>query len=82
MKVNIEFDFDNYESKKAMNRILKSTDMAIVLFEIQNNLYKKMYRKLENSEYHWTAFEAIDETFIELRRLMEDNDINTDNLID
>ena len=38
MKVIIEYNLDNPESKKAHLRVVKSTDMAIVLFEISNKI--------------------------------------------
>ena len=41
MKVIIEYNLDNPESKKAHLRVVKSTDMAIILFEILNNVKKK-----------------------------------------
>ena len=42
MKAKLEFDLDNPEEKKEHFRCIKSLDMACALFEIANNLRKKM----------------------------------------
>ena len=87
MKAILEFDLENFEDRKAHLRCVKSTEMAIILWEIQNNLRKKCIEKVgELIEYHpkmknpeqYGIMVVLDR----ITELLEDNDININNLID
>ena len=70
MRATLEFDLNDPDDVQAHLRCLKSLDMAIIFFEIVNNLH----RKLPNVG----AKDVIDR----ITELLEDNDININNLID
>ena len=46
MKTIIEYD-DSADDQMALKRVMKSMDMACVLFEIQKNMYKRVKFKLD-----------------------------------
>ena len=71
MKATLEFNLNDPEDVQAHLRCLKSLDMAIIFFEIVNNLHRKLP---ENADAN-TVIDRVNE-------LLEDNDININNLID
>ena len=71
MKAILEFNLNDPEDVQAHLRCLKSLDMAIILFEVANNLHRKLP---ENADAN-TVIDRVNE-------LLEDNDININNLID
>jgi len=77
MKAIIKFDLNNPEEQKAHLRCLLSTKMAIVLWEIDKNGYRKSERE-DNDEFNDGVFATISH----FRGLMEDNGININELID
>lgn len=63
--------FETLDDKEAL-RMIKSLDMALFIFELQNNLW----RKFKHSDYDYTPYqEAINE-------LLKEYNINIDVLID
>ena len=63
--------FETLDDKEAL-RMIKSFDMALFIFELQNNLW----RKFKHSDYDYTPYqEAINE-------LLKEYNINIDVLID
>lgn len=84
MKVIIEYNLDNPESKKAHLRVVKSTDMAIVLFEILNNVKKKVTNSssvLRNNQ-ELSHEQGVEDVMYEIRKLCEDYNLNIDELLD
>ena len=69
MRATLEFDLDDPEDVQAHLRCLKSLDMAIIFFEIVNNLHRKLP---ENADAN-TVLKRITE-------LLEYNDIDINNL--
>jgi len=77
MKATIKFDLNNPEEQKAHLRCLLSSKMAQVLWQINNNGYKKL--KGDDDEiYNIAILDAIEY----FRDLMEENGININELID
>ena len=81
MKATLEFDLDNPDDKEAHLRCVKSTDMAIVLFEITSNLKKKIERGFEAEPQERDEFDGVDEVFREIYKLLDSHSINIDDLI-
>ena len=81
-KATLEFDLDNREDIKAHLRCVKSTDMAIVLFEILNNLRKKVEFEVEYFEADSTPSDGVYAAFRRIRELCEENGIVIDDLIE
>jgi hypothetical protein len=82
MKAKLEFDLNDSEDKMSHMRCVKSTDMAIVLFELTHNLKKRLERRFESQQKELDEFDVIDETFMEIRNLLDSHGINISELID
>lgn len=82
MKAKLTFDLEDHDDKMAHMRCVKSLDMAIVLFEITRNLYKRVEHTFESEPQDRHEFDGMEEVFREIRVLMEENGINVDELID
>ena len=78
MKAKLIFDLDDIDDKMAHERCVKSTDMALVLWEIMTNSYRGLTNGYdEDDSYH----KGVDAVYEKLRELMEEHDINPHNLI-
>ena len=78
MKAKLIFDLDDIDDKMAHERCIKSTDMALVLWEIMTNSYRGLTNGYdEDDSYH----KGVDAVYEKLRELMEEHDINPHNLI-
>jgi len=76
MKAKLTFDLNDQDDRKAHLRCIKSTDMAIVLFEVQYNLVKTLYDDGDS-----TFNLGIEATITRIREYMEENGIVIDDLI-
>lgn len=77
MKAILNFDFDNVDDMQFHKRCIKSTDMAILLWDIKYNLTRKIISNLENN-----TEKCYEEAMIEeLNTLFEENNIIIDELI-
>jgi len=70
-KATLEFDMNDPDDLKAFKRAVKSTDMAVVLFEITHNLQRRCPDTKE-----------VDKVFKAINEYMELHNINLDELID
>ena len=78
MKAKLKFNLEFPDERKAHMRCVKSTDMAIVLFDILYNAKKKIHHENESEAF----LEGIDSTLNYIRELCEDRNINIDDLLD
>jgi hypothetical protein len=78
MKAKLKFNLEFPDERKAHMRCVKSTDMAIVLFDILYNAKKKIHHQNESEAF----VEGIDSTLNYIRELCEDRNINIDELLD
>ena len=74
MKAILEFNLDEYEDRKAHLRCIKSTDMALVLFEVIYNFRKR----IENE----SGVAKLDLFYDKLNSLLDEHNINIDELIE
>jgi hypothetical protein len=81
MKAVLKYDLESIDDELALNRALKSTDMALVLFEIQNNLKKKCEWELEVTEGDGNKYDGLDVAMKHIFNLFEEHSIDTNNLI-
>ena len=79
MKATIKFNLDDADDLISYKRTNKSLDMAIVLFEISNNLKRDIENKLDNKEYG--KYEAIDLVFEEISQLLHEHKIDLEEII-
>ena len=78
-KAILEYDLNEFDDKQAHLRAVKSTDMAIVLHDIQYNLHKRIEHQLEVGEY--TIMDVVEMYRSEIAGLFEENGIDLDDLI-
>ena len=78
MKATLKFNLEFPDEQKAHLRCVKSTDMAIVLFDILYNARKKIHHENESEAF----LEGINSTLAYVRELCEARNINIDELID
>jgi len=81
MKATLTFDLDDHEDQQAHLRCIKATKMAIVLFEIEYNLRKKIENRLDqvwDDHVHL----AVSMVFEEIEQLLDENDLNIDTMIE
>ena len=78
MKAKLKFNLEFPDERRAHMRCVKSTDMAIVLFDILYNARKKIHHENESEAF----VEGIDSTLNYIRELCEDRNINIDELLD
>lgn len=81
-KAIIEFNLADSDDLMEFNRVTKSTDMALCLWEITYNLRKEITRMIENNPNASDSdFELLDTIFNKIFERIEDNGINIDDLI-
>lgn len=81
MKADLHFDLSEVDDELALNRSLKATDMALVLFEIQYNLRKKCEWELESLEADSDKWDGLEVVFRKLMELFDEHNINLNDLI-
>jgi hypothetical protein len=81
MKATLEFDLDEIDDRMAHLRCVKSTDMAIVLWEIVTNLEKRVQYEVESFEADSDPSDGVYAAFRRIRELMDERGINVDDLI-
>lgn len=82
MKAILEFDLNDHDDRRAHLRCVKSTDMAIVLFEILNNLRNKVEFEVGSFEADSDPLDGVYATFRRIHELCEETGIVIDDLID
>jgi hypothetical protein len=81
VKADLHFDLSEIDDELALNRSLKATDMALVLFEIQYNLRKKCEWELESLEADSDKWDGLEVVFRKLMELFDEHNINLNDLI-
>lgn len=81
MKATLNFS-DSREDVMALNRALKSEDMALVLWEIIYNLKKNCEYELEALEADSAKWDGMEVVFRKLNTLIEEHGILINTLIE
>ena len=84
-KATLEYDLNDYDDKMAHKRAIKSTDLALALWEIQINLRKRLERELESKEFknqEVTNYDVIDICMENIIGTIADHNIDIDDLIE
>lgn len=81
MKAKLQFDLNDYDQKKEHLRCVKSTDMAITLFEIINNIKRNVEDDIDDEKFT-DQYEVLNKVFEMINSKLDDNNINLDELID
>jgi hypothetical protein len=78
----LEFDLNDPDDAMAHLRCVKSTDMALSLWDIIYEVRKETKRELEGNEASTDAeFELHEKIFNKIFETLDERDINIDNLI-
>ena len=79
MKAKLTFDLTDLDDRMEHERCVKSTDMALALWDIVNNTKKRLENSFENKEID--KYEALDLVFEKIYEIYEDHGIQVDDLI-
>ena len=83
-KAILEFDLNDYDDNMAHKRAVKSTDLALALWEIEMNLRKKLERELESKEFKnedVEVYDVIDMCMENIMNTIRDHNIDVEDLI-
>lgn len=78
-KATLTFDLDDRDDRIEFNRATKALDMAMMLWELQMNGYRKFTKYNERQEAAYQ--EGIEEVFEYFRALLSHHEIDIDQLI-
>ena len=78
MKANLKFDLDNPEDRVEHMRCVKATDMALMLWDIKQNIRSKLKYSNDLSEDELHQWEVMQDVFYSIA---DDYGINLDLLI-
>ncbi len=84
-KATLEFDLNDFDDKMAHKRAVKSTDLALALWEIEMNLRKKLERGLEAKEMKnedVEVYDVIDMCMENILDTIRDHNIDIEDLIE
>jgi len=78
-KANLTFDLDERDDRIEFDRMMKSLDMAMMLWELDMNGYRKFtkYNERQDDAYQ----EGIEEVFEYIRGLLREHQIDVEQLI-
>jgi len=75
----LTFDLSDGDDRYEFNRITKARDMALMLWELDMNGYRKFTKYNERQEAAYQ--EGIEEVFEYIRDLLQEHQINVEDLI-
>lgn len=79
MKATLSFNLDDFTDRSAHKRALNGTNAYLVLFEMQNKVFRDAI-KYNGDNYSEETLHAIDELRSKLNNLMEEHGINLNDL--
>ena len=83
-KAILEYDLNDHDDKMAHLRAIKSTDLALVIWEFEMNLRKKLERELESKELkneEVDNYDVIDTCMQNVIRTIRNHNIDIEALI-
>ena len=78
-KANLTFDLDDSDDRMDFERMMKAKDMAMLLWEIDMNGYRKFTKYNDRQEGAYQ--EGIEEVFEYIRGLLKEHQIDVEQLI-
>lgn len=79
MKATLSFNLDDFTDRSAHKRALNGTNAYLVLFELQNTVFRNVI-KYNGDNYSEETLHAIDEIRSKLNDLMERYEVNLNDL--
>jgi hypothetical protein len=78
-KANLTFDLDDSDDRLEFERMMKARDMAMALWELDMNGYRKFTKYNDRQEGAYQ--EGIEEVFEYIRELLKEHQIDVEQLI-
>jgi hypothetical protein len=78
-KANLTFDLDDSDDRMEFERMMKARDMAMALWELDMNGYRKFTKYNDRQEGAYQ--EGIEEVFEYIRELLKEHQIDVEQLI-
>jgi len=78
-KATLTFDLDDRDDRMEFERMMKARDMAMALWELDMNGYRKFTKYNERQEGAYQ--EGIEEVFEYIRELLKEHQIDVEQLI-
>ena len=78
MKAKLEFDLDDVDDRMAHLRCVKSTDMALVLWEMSLNMRKRVTSGYDEKD---DFYRGVDVVFERYNELMQEHNLDPEELI-
>jgi hypothetical protein len=78
-KANLTFDLDDMDDRIEFERMMKARDMALMLWELDMNGYRKFTKYNDRQEGAYQ--EGIEEVFEYIRELLKEHQIDVEQLI-
>ena len=78
-KANLTFDLDDSDDRMEFERMMKARDMALMLWELDMNGYRKFTKYNDRQEGAYQ--EGIEEVFEYIRELLKEHQIDVEQLI-
>ena len=78
-KANLTFDLDDSDDRIEFERMIKAKDMAMMLWELDMNGYRKFTKYNDRQEGAYQ--EGIEEVFEYIRELLKEHQIDVEQLI-
>ena len=78
-KANLTFDLDDRDDRIEFERMMKARDMAMMLWELDMNGYRKFTKYNDRQEAAYQ--EGIEEVFEYIRELLKEHQIDVEQLI-
>ena len=78
MRAKLEFDLDDVDDRMAHLRCVKSTDMALVLWEMSLNMRKRVTSGYDEKDDFYRGVDAVFERYNEL---MQEHNLDPEELI-
>jgi len=78
-KATLTFDLDDRDDRIEFERMMKARDMAMALWELDMNAYRKFTKYNERQEGAYQ--EGIEEVFEYIRELLKEHQIDVEQLI-
>ena len=78
-KANLTFDLDDRDDRIEFERMMKARDMALMLWELDMNGYRKFTKYNDRQEAAYQ--EGIEEVFEYIRGLLKEHQIDVEQLI-
>jgi len=81
MKAELKFDMSNLDDRQEFKKVMKSSEMASVIWEFIHNSRKRIEQEFENEIFNKTdCFDGIERCFEHFHKLLEEESINIDEL--